>query len=588
MDRNSYLLIPSCSEGNGTGHLKRMIDLYKALKNVFRVSVFITIKEISVIHKSLLKESIDKNDILFESLPDSGVWDFIIVDYRSSPDQLISNLKHKGFLIGIDEGSNNRKYFNYLIDIIPSISDSIPANITSIALMNLPERFDYKLTTSFKKILISFGGEDFLNLTGKLLTFIHEKKYFTDSEITIIDNKDRIFENFSESVKILKIQKDLSKILKNFDLVFTSFGLTAFETLASGVPFVLLNPSEYHKKLSIKCGFFEIGITKPNKKKLDHFLFQLADFKDLQKKFIPEKYLKLKDLILFLNITESICPVCGHNCEPINIINRFETKNFYKCPICHITFLENYQLPSDSYTKGYFFDDYTKQYGKTYLEDFNNIQQMAVSRLKKINSIMGRKDRLNSELKLLDVGCAYGPFLVESSRCGFSPGGVELIPEAADYVHSEFGFPVLTGSFEELMFTETYDVITMWYVIEHFIDTGLILAKVNKLLKTGAVFAFSTPNSAGISGRKKISDFLNESPLDHITIWSPGISENVLKRYGFKIKGIKITGHHPERFPFLDKIKLKFGYRLVNQLSRLFKLGDTFEVYAVKVKEIDV
>jgi putative ABC transport system permease protein len=38
MDSNSYLLVPSCYEGNGTGHLRRMIDLYKVLKEDFSVS----------------------------------------------------------------------------------------------------------------------------------------------------------------------------------------------------------------------------------------------------------------------------------------------------------------------------------------------------------------------------------------------------------------------------------------------------------------------------------------------------------------------------------------------------------------------
>ena len=145
-----------------------------------------------------------------------------------------------------------------------------------------------------------------------------------------------------------------------------------------------------------------------------------------------------------------------------------------------------------------------------------------------------------------------------------------------------------TDFFENAGFEKNFDILTMWYVIEHFSNLDQILTRVNTILKLGGLFAFSTPNSSGISGRKKMEVFLNSSPLDHITIWNPEISEVVLNRYGFKIKKIRITGHHGERFPGFSGIKSKLGYKILNYLSRLFNLGDTFEVYAEKIKELDV
>jgi 2-polyprenyl-3-methyl-5-hydroxy-6-metoxy-1,4-benzoquinol methylase len=204
-----------------------------------------------------------------------------------------------------------------------------------------------------------------------------------------------------------------------------------------------------------------------------------------------------------------------------------------------------------------------------------------------INSIRPAKGGEHNSPSLLDIGCAYGPVLVEASHFGYLPQGVEIIPEAADYIRSEFGFRVFTGAFENSVFEHQFDVVTMWYVIEHFKDPDYILIRVNKLLKQDGIFSFSTPNSSGISARKKMSSFLMKSPLDHITIWNPKISARVLSRYGFKIKNISITGHHAERFSrFLGK-----NFYLLNKIfdliSKLFKLGDTFEVYAQKIKEID-
>jgi len=583
MHNKSYLLVPSCNKGNGTGHLRRMIELYRGLKESSSVSIFINTEQLPEIHKKLLDESVDEDDIYKIALPFNETWDFIVVDYRNTPNKLFSYLSLKGFLIGIDEG-NSRAYFNYLIDIIPALKSSVKANISSPGLMDLPERREYSSAPVYNKILISFGGEDPMGLTKTLMEFIYNYNYFPESEISIISNK-TVPGKFPDSFKFPGKQKNLKLIIKDYDLIFTSFGLTAFEALAAGVPFLLLNPGSYHKKLSDNCGFFEFGVRKIDKNKFDYLMKKRLDYKKLQDKYIPLKYLSLKDFILSIEINEPKCPLCGHNCVVSDISHRFNTRNFYNCPECQMTFQNSFLPVEDSYKEKYFFEDYKKQYGRTYLEDFNNIQKHSSIRLEIIDKIRsGCKDK---NPLLLDIGCAYGPFLAESAKLGYLPSGVEIISEAAEYIRKKFGFQVITGSFEDALFDKSFDVLTMWYVIEHFFNPDKILSKVNDLLKPGGVFAFSTPNSSGISGRKKINMFLNNSPSDHITIWNPKISRKILKRYGFKVKYIRITGHHPERFTKSSWIKTKIGYNILFFISRIFRLGDTFEVYAVKIKGID-
>ena len=125
----------------------------------------------------------------------------------------------------------------------------------------------------------------------------------------------------------------------------------------------------------------------------------------------------------------------------------------------------------------------------------------------------------------------------------------------------------------------------MWYVIEHFENLDTVLNKVNSLLKTKGIFAFSTPSASGVSGRFKNKNFLQNSPVDHYSIWSFKSAKKVLKKYGFKILKIQSTGHHPERFfkKSISKEKNPFLWNLILQISRIFKLGDTFEVYCQKI-----
>lgn len=47
---------------------------------------------------------------------------------------------------------------------------------------------------------------------------------------------------------------DLKNRLADFDLVITSYGLTAFESLRAGVPVVIRDPSRYHRSLTAGAG----------------------------------------------------------------------------------------------------------------------------------------------------------------------------------------------------------------------------------------------------------------------------------------------------------------------------------------------
>jgi 2-polyprenyl-3-methyl-5-hydroxy-6-metoxy-1,4-benzoquinol methylase len=253
--------------------------------------------------------------------------------------------------------------------------------------------------------------------------------------------------------------------------------------------------------------------------------------------------------------------------------------------------------PDIQYTEAYFFENYKKQYGKTYLEDFPNLAMMARRRLAVIKTLTGS----HSGRHLLDIGCAYGAFAAVARGEGFECVGIDSSGEAVNYARDKLHIEAFEGFFPEdsleqkmsVPLTRKFDVISLWYVIEHF-ETALAvgggsaiktaLEKIHGLLNSGGILAFSTPNLRGISGRISPRQFLEKSPADHWTIWSERSVKKVLPRFGFAVKKTVITGHHPERFPFCSRLTPRsFMYKAVMALSKIFSLGDTFEVYAEKL-----
>jgi SAM-dependent methyltransferase len=245
--------------------------------------------------------------------------------------------------------------------------------------------------------------------------------------------------------------------------------------------------------------------------------------------------------------------------------------------------------PTIKYETDYFLGAYKQQYGKTYLEDFPNLVKTGKNRLRRIRSFLSPSGE--GIPRLLDLGCAYGPFLTAAWDGGFSPVGMDPAEDAIRYVREQLGFSAYYGFFPEssLEFQDhSFEVITLWYVIEHFEDPRRALTEINRLLKPGGVMAFATPSFGGISRLKSRKDFLEKSPSDHWTLWSPRQCGKILGFLGFTVKKILITGHHPERFPLVGSLLTKRTgpvYCFFYWLSVIFGLGDTFEIYAVKKSE---
>lgn len=259
---------------------------------------------------------------------------------------------------------------------------------------------------------------------------------------------------------------------------------------------------------------------------------------------------------------------------------RNEEKSYFACPVCGVTYLERFAADTERYDASYFMEEYRAQYGKTYLEDFQHIYETSRRRVTALLRLGGE-----GPARVLDIGCAYGPFLAAARDAGLDAYGVDVAPEAVHYVSGELGIPAASGDILDLdldraLGTNVFDVVTLWYVIEHFDRLDLLLAKLCSIVRPGGVLAISTPHGAGVSARRARGRFYRESPRDHFTIWDRKSAVSLLGAYGFSVRRITVTGHHPERYPLLGRGAVL--RRLASLHSRLFGWGDTFEIYATK------
>jgi len=242
-------------------------------------------------------------------------------------------------------------------------------------------------------------------------------------------------------------------------------------------------------------------------------------------------------------------------------------------------------MNSPSYDKKYFFEDYSKQYGKSYIEDRNTIRDFSFQRLDQISRIL--KKPLKG-LKVLDIGCAYGFFLEAAREKGAIVSGIELVSHAVQYARKKLGLSVEKADLHDYQPLEnTYDIISLWYVLEHFEKPDKILSRLALALKPGGVLALSIPNSQGYSALCNLPLFLKERPTDHFFDFSPKAVAFLGRLFGLKLVKIVVKGIHFHRFKARCKMffwipDIKIFHQLFSSICRILKIGDTMEVYLQK------
>lgn len=581
---DTILFFPSTSKGHGTGHLRRCLEAAKNTESFVYIPNNPELEETESILQEYISDGLNPQQII-HTFPEPNEFALIVADLFRMEKNIAEKLRASANLLNIDDGGDFYSYSDYILDVIPSAGIERSANLTEEGFIKKPSAKKTGSTKDFNDILISVGGEDPAALS------VEAAKYFSalNKKITVISAQK---ENLPviPNVNFVEPVKNLREKLFEYDLVVTHYGFTAFEALAAGCGVVLLPTSKLHEKLAQKYKFAYLSQEELKKKPAEHFFSQSERFfpKEITEK-ICRKQENLFDFVKKLSHGKRyFCPVCGKTEYIDKEIARTVERTFRRCSKCGIIYISwNLSSPM-KYEKEYFAEQYKNQYGKTYLEDFDAIKQNSVRRIQEINGLAKLKNF--SSPKILDIGCAYGPFLAASHENGWQSYGVDVSKDAVEYVRQKLLLPAVVSDFPDFepaseFGINEFDAVTMWFVIEHFSDLKSVLKKVSSIVKKGGVFAFSTPSAEGVSAKKNTKSFFENSPSDHFSVWEPSRAQKILSEFGFTVERIVSTGHHPERFPNVKEHGWKKGsvmFGAYNSLSHILKLGDTCEIYCRK------
>lgn len=194
--------------------------------------------------------------------------------------------------------------------------------------------------------------------------------------------------------------------------------------------------------------------------------------------------------------------VCCTLCNASDIKTLYPLNDFsvVQCQGCGLVFLDidlNPQKLSEMYS-----DTYYKERAEYFQVDAPADQVGAATGgdLSHFLNGLALLERYRPEKgRLLDVGCALGGFLRLARDAGWTVSGVDISSYAAAYCRDRLGIDAQSGLLSELDFAdETFDVVTLWDVLEHFEHPLQQLHAVNRLLKKGGILLVDTPNERSL------------------------------------------------------------------------------------------
>jgi 2-polyprenyl-3-methyl-5-hydroxy-6-metoxy-1,4-benzoquinol methylase len=185
--------------------------------------------------------------------------------------------------------------------------------------------------------------------------------------------------------------------------------------------------------------------------------------------------------------------------------------------------LGGFVFPRDSgdqllsrYSPAYFHEKYDLNRQSEYL-NMKSWNRKAALCLDRVEKLRGGQTGL-----LLDLGCGRGWFLEAARKRGWSVRGLELCPEIAKHTMEQLGEQVYIGSlFDTPLPSTTFDLVTMFDVIEHLESPVGALQICHRILKPGGALVLSTPNFRGLGCRLLGAKAFGIWPDEHIVYFGP-------------------------------------------------------------------
>ena len=189
----------------------------------------------------------------------------------------------------------------------------------------------------------------------------------------------------------------------------------------------------------------------------------------------------------------------------------------------------------------------------TYISQVEARERTFDSSLAEIEKAAGGKGRL------LDVGTAAGAFVAAARKRGWEAEGCEPNAWMAAWGAKHYGIPIRQGDLLAQDYQDgSFDVITLWDVIEHTTDPVAVLERCRRLLRPGGVLVVNYPDIGSWIARAMGRRWLFLTSV-HLYYFDRTTIRRMLEKVGYSVETVR---------PHVQRLELDYVLFRGSALSR--------------------
>lgn len=227
------------------------------------------------------------------------------------------------------------------------------------------------------------------------------------------------------------------------------------------------------------------------------------------------------------------CIICKNNSFHFTSnLDLFSKEKFeiYFCKSCKhgTTKCENIDL------KSY----YPKNYYGINSKKFNFIIEKFISFFRLFRFYYCKKLLRNKNIKVLDIGCGRGEFLDIFKKNSAYVFGTEFSDLSAKNAISKIGEKniIIGNNFERLLaIKDTFNLITLWHVLEHFDDIDSLKKILNNKLEKNGILVIEVPNIESVQFSINKKNWLYLECPRHVNHFSYNSLNKLFDKNNFQI-----------------------------------------------------
>ncbi|NJM80975.1 MAG: class I SAM-dependent methyltransferase [Flavobacterium sp.] len=155
---------------------------------------------------------------------------------------------------------------------------------------------------------------------------------------------------------------------------------------------------------------------------------------------------------------------------------------------------------------------------------------------KAIHNKVNLLSKYNDKGVVLDIGAGTGDFLVEAKKQGWEIMGIEPNLKAKEIAISK---EVVFSDALENLDNHSFDVITMWHVLEHVPNLEYQLAQLKRLLKPNGTIIIAVPNFKSFDANYYKQFWAAYDVPRHLWHFSKTAIEKIFQKYDVKLFHVK-------------------------------------------------